>query len=676
MGTNSTAVQKKLIDLRKKIAEHDFAYFVLDDPLVPDAEYDRLMRRLKELEATHPELITDDSPTQRVGVKPTSEFREVQHTIPMLSLNNAFNEDKLLEFDRRVRDRLKASDIEVEEIEYVAEPKLDGAAVNLRYEHGQLVLAATRGDGSSGEDITHNVKTIPSVPLRLRGSSIPAVLEARGEVFMLKAEFLAYNRRALETDEKLFVNPRNAAAGSLRQLDPRMTAQRPLDIFFYGVGDHEGWEFPTNHGGVLEGLRRLGLKTCPEWKEEAGILGCLAYYSRISTKRDDLPYEIDGVVYKVNDLRWQTELGFVSRAPRWAIAHKFPAQEELTVVQNIEFQVGRTGAVTPVARLEPVFVGGVTVSNATLHNVDELTRKDVRIGDTVIVRRAGDVIPEIVKVVKDWRPPKTRPVRFPKRCPVCKSKVLRADGEAVSRCVGGLICSAQRKEAIRHFSSRLAMDIEGLGSKLIDQLVESELVSNPADLYTLTTDQLQSLERMGEKSAENILHALTKSKAATFNRFLYALGIREVGEATALALAESFETLDQLMAADEERLQAVPDVGPVVAAHLRAFFRESHNRKVIDQLISTGVMWPAPKLGHNLDSPVAGKTIVLTGTFSGMTRAEAKSQLTALGARVTSTVSKATDIVVVGENPGSKFTKAEALGVTIWDQQDVLDILP
>ncbi len=675
MATKSATVEKVLVDLREKVAQYDFAYFVLDDPIVPDAEYDRLARQIQQLETEHPELITADSPTQRVGAKPISEFGEVQHQVSMLSLNKAFNKDELFEFDRRIKDRLKASDIEVQEINYVAEPKFDGTAVSVRYENGQLVMAATRGDGSSGEDITHNVKTIPSVPLRLRGPSIPRMLEARGEVFMPKQEFLAYNQRAVETGEKPFVNPRNAAAGSLRQLDPRLTAQRPLDVFFYTVGDREGWKSPPTHSGVLEALRELGLKTSPEWKREEGILACLAYFSHISAKRGDLPYEIDGVVYTVDDLQWQTELGQVSRAPRWAIAHKFPALEELTVVQKIEFQVGRTGAVTPVARLEPVFVGGVTVSNATLHNVDELARKDVRPGDTVIVRRAGDVIPEIVKVVKEWRPPKTRPVRFPKRCPVCRSEIVRTEGEAVSRCVGGLICAAQRKEAIRHFSSRLAMDIEGLGSKLIDQLVDGELVSNPADLYQLTGDQLQELERMGEKSANNLLEALEKSKVTTLSRFLYALGIREVGEATAHALANSFETLDQLMEAEDEQLQNVPDVGPVVASHLQAFFHERHNRDVINQLLAAGISWPARVSARPLDSPVAGKTIVLTGTLSSMSRTEAKARLTSLGARVTGSVSKTTDILIVGENPGSKATKASALGVTIWDEQDVLDIL-
>ena len=675
MAKSSPSAREELRQLRDEIAGHDYAYFVLDDPIVPDAVYDRLMRRIRDLEANHPELITSDSPTQRVGTEPVGGFEEVQHDAPMLSLDNAFAEEEVEDFDRRLRDRLSSEGIDTDQIAYVAEPKFDGAAVSIRYEDGQLVLAATRGDGRRGENITHNVKTIPSIPLKLRGPSIPRILEVRGEIFMPLEGFRAYNEKAEQQGEKPFVNPRNAAAGSLRQLDPRLTAQRPLDVFFYSVGSYEGWEFPSTHSGVLKALEGLGLKTCSEWQRQDGILGCLAYYANISAKRDDLPYEIDGVVYKVDELRWQEALGFVSRAPRWAIAHKFPAQEELTVVENIEFQVGRTGAITPVARLEPVFVGGVTVSNTTLHNVDELQRKDVRIGDTVIVRRAGDVIPEIVKVVKERRPKKARRAIFPERCPVCDSDVVRSDGEAVSRCIGGLICAAQRKEAIRHFASRLALDIEGLGSKLIAQLVESELVRTPADLYRLTLEQLQSLERMGEKSARNLLESLEKSKSTTFSRFLYALGIREVGEATAIALAQSFTVLDDLMKADSERLEAIPDVGPIVASRIRAFFGEPHNKKVIVDLIAAGITWPAAEAHDSSDQPLAGKTIVLTGTLESLSRSDAKARLTELGARVTGSVSKTTDIVVVGANPGSKAAKADSLGVTIWGEEDVLDIL-
>jgi DNA ligase (NAD+) len=672
MSKCSAAQRKEVTELREKIGQNDFAYFVRDDPIVPDAEYDRQVRRLRELEADFPELITADSPTQRVGARPKTAFREVQHQVPMLSLDNGFSDDELLDFDRRVRDRLKHSDIDADQIEYVAEPKLDGAAISVRYEGGELVLASTRGDGRTGEDVTHNIRTISSVPLRLRGESIPPVFEARGEVFMPKAGFLALNQRTIDAGEKPFVNPRNAAAGSLRQLDPRLTAQRPLDVYFYAIGDQSGAKLPDTHSDVLKWLRDLGLKTCPEWKKVDGILGCLAYFAHIGSKREDLPYEIDGVVYKVNDSRWQHELGFVSRAPRWAIAHKFPAQEEMTVVRNVEFQVGRTGAVTPVARLEPVFVGGVTVSNATLHNADELSRKDVRPGDTVIVRRAGDVIPEVVRVVDELRPEGTKAVHYPTRCPICRSEVARIEGESVSKCVGGLICAAQRKEAIRHFASRLAMNVDGLGAKLIDQLVEKQFINHPADLYDLSVETLTAMDRMGLKSAENLLESLDKSKLTTFNRFIYALGVREVGEATALSLATNFSTLEQLTAADEEQLQLVPDVGPVVASHIRAFFQEAHNQNVIEKLTNAGIQWPMMAKPVAANSPVAGKTIVLTGTLSELTRNEAKARLLALGAKVSGSVSKSTDIVVVGANPGSKAAKAENLGVSIWDERELL----
>ena len=662
--------------LRKELLEHNYAYHVLDDPTIPDAEYDRLLRRLQEIEAEHPEVVTPDSPTQRVGAAPIGEFREVRHTRPMLSLENAFSDDELEAFNRRTTDRLAAAGVEAASIEYVAEPKLDGAAVSILYRHGVLELAATRGDGTTGEDITHNVRTIPSVPLRLRGENLPEVLEVRGEVFMPKARFEEFNRRAAERAEKIFVNPRNAAAGSLRQLDPKLTAERPLDVFFYGVGEVAGWEVPTTQAGTLTALQQLGLRTSPEWRLVEGIQGCLSYYSSIGNKRADLPYEIDGVVYKVNRLDWQDILGFVSRAPRWAIAHKFPAQEELTVVQGIEFQVGRTGALTPVARLAPIFVGGVTVSNATLHNMDELNRKDVRVGDTVIVRRAGDVIPEVVKVVLDKRPKRTRIVKLPKRCPVCASDVVRAEGEAVARCVGGLVCAAQRKEALRHFSSRRAMDIEGLGTKLIDQLVEAGILETPADIYELSKDRLISLERMGDKSTEKLLSAIEKSKSTTLARFLYALGIREVGESTAAALADHLRDLGAIRSASEEELQDVPDVGPIVAAHVQAFFDEAHNRAVVDKLLQAGVSWPrppppAPKTAATAtaDQPLAGKTVVITGTLSSMSRDEAKERLRQLGAKVTSSVSKKTDLVIAGDNPGSKLEKAEALGVEVCGEE-------
>ena len=675
MNDSRSGVVRELQELRETIESHNFADYVLDDPVVPDAEWDRLMRRLKALESEHPDLITPDSPTQRVGITPIGEFGEVRHQIPMLSLDNVFNESELLDFDRRVRERLKSAGLELDDIEYVAEPKLDGTAVSVRYEGGRLVLGATRGDGNTGEDITHNVRTIPAVPLRLRGEKIPEVLEARGEVFMPKEGFLAYNLRALETGDKPFVNPRNAAAGSLRQLDPRLTAQRPLDVFFYGIGELEGRDQPTTHADTLEYLRASGLKTCPEWQVVDGIQGCLAYYSHIGQKRKDLPYEIDGVVYKVNALDRQELLGAVSRAPRWAIAHKFPAQEELTVVKGVEFQVGRTGALTPVARLQPVFVGGVTVSNATLHNMDELTRKDVRVGDTVIVRRAGDVIPEIVKVVQEWRPPKARPVRLPKKCPVCGSDVIRQEGESVARCIGGLVCGAQTKEAIRHFASRRAMDIEGLGTKLVDQLVSTGLVETPADLFELSVEQISGLERMGQKSAENLIQALQKSKSTTLNRFLYALGIREVGESTALALATHIGSLPDLMGADEDRLQEVPDVGPVVAANIRAFFREKRNREIVERLVGSGISWPDPVSADAKETPLKGKTVVLTGTLEGMTRDEAKEKLLAMGARVTGSVSKSTDFVIAGDRPGSKVDRAVELGVAVLTEIDLQDLI-
>ena len=661
--------------LRAAIEEHNYAYFVLDSPTVPDIEYDRLVRRLEELEAAHPELVTPDSPSQRVGAAPASELKPVKHLRAMLSLENCFDEEELRAFDKRVSSRLAAAGIEATKVSYVAEPKLDGAACSFLYEHGALKLAATRGDGTTGEDVTHNVRTIHAVPLKLRGSSVPALLEVRGEVYMPRAGFEEFNRQAAKRGEKAFVNPRNAAAGSLRQLDPKLAAARPLDVFFYGIGEMRGWRLPATHADVLVALRTFGLKTSPDWELVAGIQGCLAYYSNIGRKRPDLPYDIDGVVYKVNDLAWQKELGFVSRAPRWAIAHKFPAQEELTEVLGIEFQVGRTGAVTPVARLKPTFVGGVTVSNATLHNFDELQRKDVRVGDTVIIRRAGDVIPEVVQVVTAQRPKGAVPVAVPPKCPVCGSQVVRVEGEAIARCTGGLFCPAQRKETIRHFASRSAMDIEGLGSKLVDQLVDAGLVADPADVYGLTLEQLVELERMGEKSAKNLLEALEKSKETTFARFLYALGIRDVGEATALALATHVRSLDELMDASEERLQEVPDIGPVVAGHIRAFFGQKHNREVIRELLDHRIRWPETRAPASVNSPVAGKQVVLTGTLTSMSRDEAKAKLQALGAKVTSSVSKKTDVVIAGENPGSKLDNALSLGVTVWQEAELLRLI-
>ena len=654
--------------LREQIRHHNYLYHVLDAPEIPDAEYDRLVRELQRLEAEHPELVTPDSPTQRVGAQPIEAFGTIEHRLPMLSLDNAFSEEELRDFHRRVVDRLELED-GGEHLRYAAEPKLDGAAVSLLYVDGTLQKGATRGDGTRGEDITHNVRTIDAVPLKLIGDDYPETLEVRGEVFMPIAGFEAYNKKAREAGEKTFVNPRNAAAGSLRQLDPRLTAERPLDIYVYSVGIVEGREMPGNQDEVLDQLQEWGLKTCPERNVVEGIDGCLAYYEDLAARRDSLSYEIDGVVYKVNSRAEQRELGFVSRAPRWAIAHKFPAQEELTVVQGVEFQVGRTGALTPVARLEPVFVGGVTVSNATLHNMDEVNRKDVRIGDTVIVRRAGDVIPEVVSVIKDRRPKGARKVKLPARCPVCDSAVVREEGEAVARCTGGLYCSAQRVEALKHFVSRRAMDIDGLGAKLIEQLVSIDRIKTPDGLFELEKEELSSLERMGEKSAQNLIDAIEQSKETTLARFLYSLGIREVGEATAVNLATHFGRLDGIVSASEEELLSVADVGPVVASRIRAFFDEPHNREVISRLRDAGVHWKESKpRSAPKDGPLAGKIFVLTGTLAAMTRDEAKDRIQALGGKVTGSVSKKTDYVIFGEKAGSKLGKAQQLGVETLDE--------
>jgi len=658
-------------ELRKQIEHHNYRYYVLDDPEISDAEYDRLMQELKALEAQHPDLITPDSPTQRVGAAPVSELEEVVHTTPMLSLENAFDEEDVIAFDRRIRERLETE----QPIEYAAEPKLDGLAVSFRYERGRLVLAATRGDGTRGENVTHNVRTIKAVPIELRGKP-PELLEVRGEVFMPIAGFKAMNERALAKGERTFVNPRNAAAGSLRQLDPRLAATRPFDVFFYAIGETRGWTLPARHTEALEQLREWGLKISPLIRTVQGASGCLEYYRDMAARRATLPYEIDGVVYKVNRYVQQRELGYVARAPRWAIAHKFPAHEEHTIVRGVEFQVGRTGALTPVARLEPVFVGGVTVSNATLHNMDEVRRKDVRIGDTVVIRRAGDVIPEVVKVIVDRRPKNAKVVELPAHCPVCGADVEREEGEAVARCTGGLFCPAQRKESLRHFASRRALDIDGLGSKIIDQLVERGMVQSPADLYALTEEQFASLERMGEKSAANLVASLERSKSTTLPRFLYALGIRDVGEATAAALAEHFGSLESLQEATEEEIQQTPDVGPVVAAHVRHFFDQEHNRDVIAALRAHGVHWPAMKRKRaNGEGPLAGKTFVLTGTLDAMSRDEASERIAALGGKVSGSVSKKTSYVVVGAEPGSKLKKAQELGVEILDEQGFLALL-
>jgi DNA ligase (NAD+) len=659
---------QRVEQLREQIRFHNYRYYVLDDPQIPDAEYDRLLRELQALEAEHPELVSEDSPTQRVGATPLSAFGEVRHEVPMLSLDNAFDDQEVADFDRRARERL-----EVDEVAYTAEPKLDGLAVSLLYERGALVRGATRGDGTKGEDITQNVRTIESIPLRLIGKGFPPRLEVRGEVFMSRAGFERLNQRQQQQGEKLFANPRNAAAGSLRQLDARVTAQRPLEIYCYGVGVVEGGELPACHSELLERLRDWGLRVYPGIKRVVGLNGCIDYYRQLEAGRDKLAFDIDGVVFKVDRLDHQRELGFVARAPRWAIARKFPAQEEMTRVVAIDVQVGRTGAITPVARLEPVFVGGVTVTNATLHNEDEVHRKDVRVGDTVIVRRAGDVIPEVVAVIQEKRPRKTRPFAMPAQCPVCGSDIERVEGEAVARCTGGLYCEAQRKEAIKHFASRRAMDIEGLGDKLVAQLVDRKLVDDVAGLYRLDAQTLAGLERMGEKSANNLIEALKKSKATTFDRFLYALGIREVGDATARALAQAFGDLETLMQADTEQLEAVRDIGPVVASHIEHFFRQPHNREVIDNLRKAGIHWPAVKARRH--QPLAGRTYVLTGTLTDMTREETKQRLEALGATVAGSVSKKTTAVIAGEKAGSKLAKAEALGVPVLDENELMKLL-
>ncbi|MCP5421160.1 MAG: NAD-dependent DNA ligase LigA [Gammaproteobacteria bacterium] len=667
------SVRQRSAQLREQLDWHNYRYYALDDPQITDAEYDRLLRELQDLEREYPDLVTPDSPTQRVGTTPLGSFIQVRHDLPMLSLDNAFTDQEIHDFDRRVREQLDATAA----IQYAAEPKLDGLAVSLRYEDGLLVRGATRGDGSVGEDITHNVRTIPSVPLRLQGGDYPRLLEVRGEVFMPKRGFAELNAQALQRGEKLFANPRNAAAGSLRQLDSRITASRPLEIFCYAVGQVEDGELPDLHSAILARLKTWGLRVCSELNVVNGAAGCLEYYRAMLDRRDGLPYEIDGVVYKVDRLEQQRSLGFVARAPRWAIAHKFPAQEVLTQVLAIQVQVGRTGALTPVARLEPVSVGGVTVTNATLHNADEIRRKDVRVGDTVFVRRAGDVIPEVVKVLLESRPIDAQAFVMPERCPVCGSQVIRPEGEAVSRCVGGLICSAQRKEAIRHFASRRALDIEGLGDKLVDQLVEQELIHDPADLYHLDVKTLAKLERMGEKSAAKLAQALDRSRSTTLARFLYALGVRGVGEATAQTLAAHFGTLKALMAADEERLQKIPDIGPVVAAQIHAFFAEAHNQEVIERLQQAGIRWPdsEPQAQGIGQLPLAQKTFVLTGTLTSMSRDQAKARLQSLGAKVSGSVSAKTSYVVAGSDPGSKRDKARELGVPVLSEAEWLELL-
>jgi DNA ligase (NAD+) len=663
--------RRRAAELRDLIEFHNVRYHQLDSPLISDAEYDALMRQLQALEREFPELLTPDSPTQRVGAPPVKAFGEVRHAIPMLSLDNAFADEAVADFGRRMVKLLPTLDLR-----FIVEPKLDGLAVSIIYERGVLICGATRGDGQTGEDITQNVRTIRAIPLRLAGEGWPERFEVRGEVFMRKDGFKKLNERALEKGEKTFANPRNAAAGSLRQLDPKITASRPLSFYCYGFGEYPDAQLPETQSALMEHFKTWGIPVNPELHVVDGVEGCVEYYRDLLARRHDLPYEIDGVVYKIDRLADRAALGFVARAPRWAIAHKFPAEEATTRVTAIEVQVGRTGALTPVARLEPVFVGGVTVTNATLHNADEVARKDIRTGDTVIVRRAGDVIPEVVKSLPELRPTDAQEFRMSSHCPVCGSDVETVDGEAIARCSGGLFCPAQHKEAIKHFASRRAMDIDGLGDKLVDQILDKGLIQTVADLYRLTVEQLAGLERMGEKSAQNLVEALEKSKHATLPRFLYALGIREVGEVTAQNVAAHFGELENIEAADEEALQAVPDVGPSVAHHIHTFFRQPHNLDVIRALLAAGIHWePMPERPPAEALPLAGRTFVITGTLNSMSREEAKARLQALGGKVTGSVSAKTDYLIAGADPGSKLAKAQELGVEVVDEEGLWRLL-
>lgn len=667
----TTKMLKRLEELRQELHKHNHHYYVLDDPIISDAEYDQLFRELVAIETQHPEIFSVDSPTQRVGAKPLSHFNSVEHKIPMLSLGNAFSEEEVSLFDKRLRDRLGDDS----EIDYVAEPKLDGLAVSLMYENGVLVQAATRGDGATGEDITQNIRTVGSIPLKLSRDGFPETLEVRGEVFMPLKGFNALNDQLAAEGKKAFVNPRNAAAGSLRQLDSKITAQRPLDMYCYAVGFTEGGDMPTNQWDSLAALATWGLKVCPEIKLVEGDAGCHAFYRDINERRSTLAYEIDGVVFKVNDFELQDRLGFVSRAPRWAIAQKFPAEEAQTIINDVEFQVGRTGAITPVARLEPVFVGGVTVSNATLHNMDEVERKDIHIGDVAVVRRAGDVIPEVARVIVEKRPAGAKSVVLPEVCPVCESDIERLEGEAIARCTGGLYCSAQLKESIKHFVSRKALDIDGLGDKLVEQLFDAGLIKSFDDIFSLNHKDVAALERMGDKSASNVLQAIEESKNTTLARFIYALGVREVGEATAKNLASQFGNLEDIEKASLEQLEAVDDIGPIVAEHIVRFFKQPHNTQVIEQLLVAGVKWETPKSIERADElPLKGQVFVITGTLQVMKRSEIKEKLESLGAKVTGSVSSKTNVLIAGENAGSKLAKAEKLEINIYDENQMLNL--
>jgi len=663
----------RITQLRLELEQHNHAYYVLDAPTIPDAEYDKLFRELQILEIQHPEFLTVDSPTQRVGGKVLDGFSAVRHAVPMLSIRTETDTESsgASNFDARVRNALG---VESGEIEYNCELKFDGLAINLRYEHGVLVQAATRGDGETGEDVTQNVRTIHSIPLHLNGCQAE-VLEVRGEVFMSRKDFNRYNEKQRAHGLATLVNPRNGAAGSIRQLDPALAAKRPLSFYAYGLGEVEGWMLPATHGGILDALAKFGLPVCDERAVVKGPEELAAFHRKVADRRDALPFDIDGVVYKVNDLMLQAELGFISREPRWAVAHKFPAEEQLTILRDIEVQVGRTGKLTPVAKLEPVFVGGTTVSNATLHNEDEIRRKDVHIGDTVIVRRAGDVIPEVVGVLQELRPAGAKPFVMPAVCPVCGSKVVREENEAAARCTGGLFCAAQRKQAILHFAGRRMMDIEGLGDKLVDQLIDENIIHSLPDLYRLDVATLAALERMAQKSAQNIVDALEKSKSTTLNRFLFALGIRNVGESTAKDLARFFGNLESIMHATAEQLMAVPDVGPIVAQSIVDFFSEQHNSEVVQQLRTLGLHWEEHQSTGTQNMPLSGKTFVLTGTLASMSRDEAKSRLEALGAKVAGSVSKKTDCVVTGEEAGRKLIRAQELNVPIWNEAELIQQL-
>ena len=673
MSDTLEQARKKVAELRNTLNEYNYHYYVLDDPSIPDAVYDRDMQSLIALEKQYPSLQSPNSPSQKVGGEALSAFEQVTHDVPMLSLDNAFDEESLLAFEKRLKDRLK----DTSSLHFSCEPKLDGLAVSILYENGELVRAATRGDGQVGENITANVRTISNVPLTLRGDAHPDRVEVRGEVFMPREGFAKLNEHQKNAGGKVFANPRNAAAGSLRQLDSKITAKRPLMFYAYSLGvvQPDNFTLPTTHSERLSQLGKWGLPLCPDIDTAEGGRGCLDYYHHILEKRDNLPYDIDGVVFKVNRIDLQAALGFVARAPRWAIAQKFPAQEEVTKLLDVEFQVGRTGAITPVARLEPVFVGGVTVSNATLHNQDEITRLGVKVGDTVVIRRAGDVIPQVVSVVDTKRTGSETDIAFPSQCPVCGSQVEKLEDEAVARCTGGLICAAQRKQALKHFASRKAFDIDGLGDKLVDQLVDADLVHSPADFFTLSLGDVVGLERMAEKSASKLLSSLEASKQTTLAKFLYALGIREVGEATAANLAAHFETLDAIRDASIEALVEVQDVGEIVATHIFNFFNESHNTDVIDALLKEGINWPAIEKPDADNLPLEGKTCVITGTLSEMGRSDAKARLQLLGAKVAGSVSKNTDFLVAGEKAGSKLTKAQELDVEVWDEAKLIAFL-